>query len=48
MKKGNGFYKKRLTETLRQDESGEWYLGEHKISVSEATKAQAIKLSSLK
>ena len=28
---------------MKQDESGEWYLGEHKISVPEAAKAQAIK-----
>ena len=43
VKEGNGFYTKKLTETLKQDESGDWYLGEHKISVSEAAKAQAIK-----
>ena len=41
--KGSGFYTKKLTETLKQDESGDWYLGEHKIWISEAAKAQAIK-----
>ena len=43
VKKGNGFYTKKLTETLKQDESGNWYVGEHKISLFEAAKAQAIK-----
>jgi len=43
VEKGNGFYTKKLTETLKQDESRDWYLGEHKMPVSEAAKAQAIK-----
>lgn len=43
MKRGEGLYTKKLAETLKQDDPGNWYVGEHKIIVSEAAKAEAIK-----
>ena len=43
MKIGEGLYTEKLAETLKRDDSGNWYVGEHKIIVSEPAKAKAIK-----
>ena len=41
MKKGSGYYTKKLDESLKQDESGKWHMGAggHEISYLQMQKA---------